>query len=198
MLAAITFGFLAVLAASPPALAHEHVTIGEYEFIVGWTVEPAVAGAQNGLALGIEHHLANGTTVWVTGAEPTLAATLSTGGVSRTYALAPMFGQPGWYTFDVIPTREGTYAVHISGTVETNAIDFTVDLDEVSARSGLEFPVTDPTPAELRDALNSLRAQNTALASQLNTATVVAYAAILIAAAGLVVGALGMRRARHP
>src|SRR5207247_1455660 len=42
--------------------AHEHVTVGEYEFIVGWREEPAVAGAKNSLDLGIEHHDPNGTT----------------------------------------------------------------------------------------------------------------------------------------
>src|SRR5207247_11100350 len=93
-----------------PVAAHEHVTVGEYEFIVGWSEEPAVAGAKNGLDLGIEHHNPNGSTSGVIGAASNLTATLSIDPSSVATALAPQFGRHGWDTCYVIPTRAGLYS----------------------------------------------------------------------------------------
>src|SRR6266705_4783025 len=65
--------------AAPPVAAHTHVRQGEYELTVGWRVEPAIVGSLNGLDLGIQDHLANGTVVRVEGVESNLTATLKTG-----------------------------------------------------------------------------------------------------------------------
>ena len=64
---------------APPVAAHTHVRQGEYELTVGWRVEPAIVGSLNGLDLGIQDHLANGTVVRVEGVESNLTATLKTG-----------------------------------------------------------------------------------------------------------------------
>src|SRR3989442_14616641 len=95
-------GILAIASgvASVPAAAHEHVTVGAYELIVGWTTEPAIVAVMNGLDLGVQHHLLNGSTEPVAGVEGTVTATLRTGSDSVVKALAPQFGRPGWYTFD--------------------------------------------------------------------------------------------------
>src|SRR5213594_2999534 len=128
---ALAIGLVAGLpVAVRPVAAHEHVTVGEYEFIVGWTEEPAVAGAKNSLDLGIEHHYPNGTTSWVVGAASNLTATLSIGPASVAKALEPQFGRDGWYTFDVIPTRAGTYTVRLKGHLDTTPVDVTVTLDD--------------------------------------------------------------------
>ncbi len=192
---------LAAICLGPVASAHEHVTVGEYELIAGWRDEPTIVGSLNGLDLGIEHHWPNGTTEWVVGAQITLNATLSTGPASGTYALEPQFGQPGWYTFDVIPTREGVYSVRIFGSLNATAVDVTVPLDDVGARSTVEFPVPDPTPADLQSALSSLqsglaaaRSENTDLRGQLGAAYAMGVAGILMGLVGLGTGALALRR----
>src|SRR5207253_10487473 len=69
-----------------PAAAHEHVTVGEYEFIVGWSEEPAVAGAKNSLDLGSEHHDPTGTTSWGAGVASTPTAAFSIGPASAATA----------------------------------------------------------------------------------------------------------------
>jgi hypothetical protein len=149
---------VAVVALTPArtASAHEHVTVDEYELTVGWRIEPAFVGVLNGLDLGIEHHLLNGSTEWVLDADITLNATLRLGTAFVAKGLEPQFGNPGWYTFDVIPTREGDYSVRILGTLDTTPVDVTIDLDRVRPASGAEFPPTsDPTPG----ALQGLRTQ---------------------------------------
>src|SRR5213083_3361945 len=120
-----------------PVVAHQQVTLGEFVLTVGWRDEPAVAGYLNGLDLGIQHRYSNGTTVWVVGVEGNLTAILSTGPKNVSKALDPQFGRDGWYTFDVIPTREGIYSVRLMGTLGSTAVDIKVDLDQVIPASDL-------------------------------------------------------------
>ena len=181
---------IAMLTSAPPAAAHEHVIVGEYELIVGWRVEPAYTGLLNGVDLGIQDHLPNGTTVWVTGAEASLTATLTFGSDSTVKAFDPKFGEPGWYTFDVIPTVEGAYSVRLVGSVNGTAVNVSVNLDPVGPRSDVEFPpVTGPTPADLQAQIATLRAQ-------LGTALAVAVVGFVAGALGIVVGAIGIAAAR--
>ena len=42
---------LALLFGAAPALAHEHVIVGDYEFTIGWQVEPVIVDLRNGLEL---------------------------------------------------------------------------------------------------------------------------------------------------
>jgi hypothetical protein len=190
VIVALTLGLLLVLPfASSPVAAHEHVAVGEYELIVGWRNEPAVVGVLNGLDLGIEHRLQNGTTVWVVGVAGNLTAVLSTGPASVAKALEPQFGRDGWYTFDVIPTRVGTYSVRLNGTLGSTPINVNVDLDEVSPASDLEFPVTDPTASDLQALLNAAN-------GQLVLALAFAFVGLAVAGIGIVLGWWLYRRQR--
>src|SRR5256712_11299673 len=148
-LAAVTAMFLVIttvsgLLAAPPVAAHTHVMQGEYELTVGWRVEPAIVGSLNGLDLGIQDHLSNGTVVYVVGVEMNLTATLSTGQTTKMYALSPQDDRPGWYTFDVIPTVAGGYSVKLVGTLNTTATNATVPLDRVAHASAFPFPFAGP------------------------------------------------------
>src|SRR3989442_2089208 len=96
-----------LLLAAPPVAAHATRIVGEYELTVGWRVEPAIVGILNGLDLGVEDHLSNGTTIWVVGVESNLTATLSTGPASTMKALAPQARRTGRDTVDLIPTVAG-------------------------------------------------------------------------------------------
>ncbi len=190
------FAVVTVFGASPSA-AHDHVIVGEYELIVGWTTEPAIVGSLNGLDLGIERHLLNGSTEWVSGVAGNLTATLRTGPSSVVKALEPQFGRPGWYTFDVIPTREGAYSVRLVGTLDTTAVDVTVDLEPVGPRSDVEFPIPDPTPSELQDRITTLSGENAALRGQVGAALVIGIGGVLLGVVGIAVGLLAGRRARR-
>ena len=181
---AIAIGLVAALPlAVRTASAHEHVTVGEYEMIVGWRDEPAVAGYLNGLDLGIEHHFTNGTTTWVLGAEGNLTAVLSTGLKNVSKALEPQSGRDGWYTFNVIPTRVGTYHVRIMGTLGTTPVDKTVPLDDVAPASDLAFPAGDP-----QTQLDAANAAIVGLQGQLTLALIVASLSIIVAVVGLAMG----------
>lgn len=156
------FLILIALAMIPQqAVAHEHVHVDPYEFIVGWREEPPFVGVSNGLDLGILRNVTGGGQEPVEGVADLLTATLMTGGSSVMKSLEPQFGRPGWYTFEVIPTREGSYSVRIQGTLGTTAVNFEATIQQVTARSTIEFPVTDPTAQDLQMENAALRSQTT-------------------------------------
>ena len=164
---------------APPVAAHTHVRQGEYELTVGWRVEPAIVGSLNGLDLGIQDHLANGTVVRVEGVESNLTATLKTGPATDLKALAPQDDRPGWYTFDLIPTVAGAYSVHLVGTLNTTAVNVTVDLDPVAQASDYQWPpVTEPSATDLQNSIAQLQTLLTVLVA-------VAVLAVLLGAAAL-------------
>jgi hypothetical protein len=195
VLTALLFGIAAVsgLLATSPVAAHTHVMQGEYELTVGWRAEPAIVGSLNGLDLGIQDHLSNGTIVWVVGVETNLTATLSTGQASKMYALSPQDDRPGWYTFDVIPTVAGGYSVKLVGTLNTTAVNVTVPLDAAALASDYEFPLTEPSATDLQNAITALNAQLATLQTLLTVLVAVSVLAVLIGAVSL---AFTMRTAR--
>jgi hypothetical protein len=179
-----------------PVAAHEHATVGPYEFTVGWLQEPALANVLNGLDVGINETLTNGTSVWVLGAENNLTAILTSGPSVATEAFEPQEDRPGWYTFPVIPTIAGSYSVRIQGDLSGTSVNITVALDDVQASANVEFPLKNPTPSDLQGNANELASQISSLDSQLATATGVAIAAIVFGIAGTSIGVLSWRRAR--
>ena len=105
-----------------PAAAHERRAIGPYTFVVGWLAEPAYVGEINALDLTVTE---TASTKAVEGLEKTLKAELIVGGGAATTPLtiAARFGLPGKYQGQVLPTKVGDYTFHITGTVNTMAID---------------------------------------------------------------------------
>jgi len=181
---------------SAPAAAHTRVEVGPYEFEVGWLEEPPIVGVLNGVFLGISWEV-NGTPV--VGVQDRLTVTLLTGPASMVGSLEPLSSEPGGYTFPVIPTREGSYSVRVEGSLDGTAINFTQEIEAVEGRSDFEFPVADPTPPELNQAIGAVEAENAALRTELGTAMAVAIVAVAVGSVGFGVGAVAWRRgARKP
>ena len=192
--AAVLVGVL--LLTPKPVAAHAHVTVGSYGFTVGWLDEPAIANVMNGLDMGVNQTLSNGTVVWVLGAENSLTAVVMSGPAASTQALSPQEARPGWYTFPIIPTIAGSYSVRIVGTLGDTAINTTVELDDVQASSTVEFPISNPTPSDLQGTDNSLSSQLSSLQSQVTLATSIAVIGIVFGVAGVGVGVLSWRKGR--
>lgn len=184
---------LFVLALPAPASAHEHVDVGDLEFVVGWRVEPPVVGVLNGLDLSIGRH---STEEPILGAEGDLTATLSSGPASTVEGIRPQFGRPGWYTFDVILTRAGSYNVQIEGTVEGTPVDFTVTLATVQSSADIEFPISDPSASELEEAILASADETASLRVQVSTLSIIAVVGVVVGAAGVAIASLLLWRTR--
>lgn len=188
---ALVFGL--ALAPVGAALAHEHREIGPYEFTVGWKVEPALVGERNGVDLRVVHHE---TRKPVEGLEKTLRVEVLFGAERRELALRPVFGQPGRYTADLIPTRAGDYRFRFVGTVGETAVEATFDsaegkFDKVQPATEFQFPAPLPDPLTLAQTATTAEESARSAQAAAQTARQLAEGAQPLAMAGVALGGLG-------
>lgn len=186
-------------AVSARGSAHEEVESGSYVLVVGWNNEPIIVGQPNGLDLfislkdehteeeehteGDEHAEAGG----VTGAEATLKLTVEYGSVSQTYALEPAFGRPGGYTTSIIPTREGQYTFHFTGQIGEEAVDVSIEPEEVASAGKFAFPEALPSTRDLEMKLTAAQAQT-------QTAQTLALIGVVLGVIGTGLGVYGIMK----
>jgi hypothetical protein len=136
LIAAVLLGSALVIV-PVAAWAHEEVESGNYVLEIGWVNEPVIVGEQNGLDLFVapkddpEAGIADLTT---------LQFTVEYGSANQNYGLVPDDEAPGHYTAAFIPTREGQYTFHLTGTIQEEAVDVSVEPEEVVAAGEMEFP----------------------------------------------------------
>jgi hypothetical protein len=196
---AMALSLATLLPASRSALAHERREVGKYQLVVGFITEPALEGQPNGIDLRITDRE---TQQPVEGAEQTLKASIAFGGGQpREFPLRARFRMPGSYTADVIPTRSGSYVFTFSGQIEGQAINERFEsgpgrFDDVKPTTELQFPVAEPTAAQLQQSLAEARQQASTASILAMTALAVSILALL--AAGYLVLARRPARAMAP
>jgi hypothetical protein len=183
---------LLLLATFSIASAHDHREVGEFTLTVGFRSEPALVNQPNGLDLRVEHGHGD-TAEPVEGLQDTLQAEIIYGGERMALQLRPVWGQPGAYTADVIPSATGTYSFRIFGTIEGMAVDETFvggpdTFSEVGDTAAITFPGGGTAGAS---GVAASEAQDTA-----NTAQTLAIVALVLGALGLVAGAGAFMTAR--
>jgi hypothetical protein len=194
------------------ASAHEQVTAGSYQLEIGWVKEPVIVGELNGLDLFItqatatsehdhaedtaqatatsEHDHAEDTTqtsqeAGVSGAEATLKFAVEYGGASQSYDLRPVADQPGHYTADLIPTREGQYTFHLTGAINNEAVEIKIEPEEVVSAGKLAFPEPMASAADTA-------AQLAAAQSQARTTQMIAIGGVVLGLLGTGLGVYGL------
>ena len=197
---ALIVGLVAALALSTVATACAHVrkASGPYTVELGWAEEPAYSGVRNAVEVSVED--AGGKAV----ADPrgSLRAEVSFGEAVKQLALEPA-SEPGRFAAAIIPTRPGVYAFHVTGTLRGRAIDVAATCSErtfdcVESSDDIEFPVADPSGAELGPKLDRAlarieKADRRAASGQ----TVGAFAFVVAVLALLAAVVLARRRSRQ-
>lgn len=186
---------LIVLMLPATASAHERRTIGngQYDVVVGWSVEPAYVGMKNTATIRIMNA---GTTTPVTGADKGLKLTIRQGASTQAFPLGPVFGQDGLYQADIVPTRVGDYQWIFTGTIGDTSINETFDtadgkFNAVQPANSLQFPVQIGDPVE-----NAQVAQ--AAQADAQSARTLAVGGIAVGVLGLLVALLALGRGmRH-
>jgi len=213
-LAAAAFVALAAIPlAAAPAAAHGHIVVGDYSLTIGWWSEPAFANIPNGPEVTVVHQETEEPVV----KDVDLQVDLTFGEETATYPLEPafvvgVFGDPGSYNADLVPTRPGTYEFRIYGTIEGEEVDETMvsgpdTFSDINDPAELAFPIADPSNAELGDRLEQesgrladavAAAEDDAAAARddASGARTLAFVAIAIGAVALFAGiAMGRRKA---
>lgn len=195
--AAIAAAALLLLPAFVSAHGGRHV--GDYEFTVGFFVEPAYEGEKNGVDLRV----ADGDGEPVEGVEQTLQVEVTHGDASITMPLRTVFNQPGRYTADFFPTSPGQYTFRFFGTIGSLQVDeaFTSEVDgfnSVQPTEDLQFPQRVASGRELQSAVSGLTVTSESASDAASAAETRANIALGLGVLGVLLGAgglvLGMRR----
>jgi hypothetical protein len=141
------FTFLIVLLNIQPALAHESITVGNYEIVVGWATEPPIAGQMNAIEIRVSD-TSSGTEQPVEDVA-LLTLTISYGGQEKTLTLEPVGeDSPGRFIAPVLPTIAGEYVVIFGGTLGDTTVDAETHVQEVQPADILSFPIVDSAQPE--------------------------------------------------
>jgi hypothetical protein len=190
-LLAICFIASALMLTSVPsiALAHERRALGagKYDVVVGWEVEPAYVGEKNAASIRISRAGSNPAEP-VTGVEQTMKVDIRQGAQSKTFDLRAVFGQPGYYVADIIPTREGDYIWTFNGSIGDDKVAEKFDtadgkFNAVERATRLEFPLTAPDPVQVTTDIQSAR-------SAAESAQTVAWLGVGVGILGLLAAAM--------
>jgi hypothetical protein len=193
---ALVAGLVAALTLSTAATSAAHVreAAGPYTVELGWAEEPTYNGARNAIEVKVEG--AAGKAV----ADPraSLRVEVSFGEAVRQLALAPEGGR-GRFAAAIIPTRPGVYAFHVTGTVRGRAIDVAATCSErtfdcVESATEIEFPVVEPSGAELGAKLGRAQVRIRHADERAASAQTVAAVAVVLAVLALLATLLLARR----
>ncbi len=125
-------------------------------------------------------------------------------GASRTFDLLAVFGEPGHYVANLVPTASGVYEFRVFGAVEGNPIDETFassggggGFDDIRPSAGLQFPEELPEIREIESGVRGAlqiaqEAQDSALAAQESGGNSLAVVALIVGIVGVVFGIAGV------
>ncbi len=211
-LAALALLLVLLMTTTHTALAHETRTVGPYTFVVGFSNEPAFEGQANGVQLRVREGEDSDAPA-VEGLEETLQVEVThvPSETTQTMDLRAVFGDPGHYTNDWIPTAPGQYRFRFVGAIGDLEVDETFEsgpdtFGSVEPADALYFPENVPAARELEGAVRG--AQSSAdealgvaldLEEQISRVRTLSLGAIVLAVVSVVVAAVafvaGRRRA---
>lgn len=122
-----------------PAEAHITKVFGNYLVQIGWENEPVYTGLVNAAQVTIKKGSGDSATP-VINALKNLQISVKYGSVAKPLDFLPSTTVDGQYRAPLIPTRVGTYSLVLKGTVEDQAIDAEIPLDDVASVDILNFP----------------------------------------------------------
>ena len=152
------------------AFAHTTIEVEPYEIEVGWGVEPPVVGFRNDFVFEISEPGDNpGLKVGVKNAFRNLEVTAKFGGVTKVIDIGSD-PRPGHYFSHVIPTKTGTYSIHLKGDINGTPIDEEIPVEDVESTAVLDFPPksgssSDQDVAALKSAVSSLQQEVSSIKS---------------------------------
>lgn len=160
------------------ALAHEHITIGDYELVIGWLEEPPIAGQKNAITITVLDQ-SNDEALPMEDVSA-LQVTVSYGGQNKALTLEPLGDDsPGEFLAPILPTVPGEYTVLLGGQIGETAVEAEVHVEEVQSADVLEFPILD----------SSLQRSSVGVGDWLT------WFALLLGLAGVVLGITAHRKA---
>jgi hypothetical protein len=179
-----------------PASAHVTEESGSFEVELGWGEEPPRLGAENFVEVNVAD--ARGTAATVPAGA--LSVEVVYGDTALTLPLSPTT-VPGRLEARLTPTRPGTYAFNVTGSVDGRPLDASATCSDstfecVEAAGATEFPVKDPSAGDLALRLGSEADRVEKANDRADSARTLAIAALGLAAVALAGSIWASRRRR--
>src|SRR4051794_1257459 len=190
---------VAALAFVFPAAAAAHVEkrSGPFRVTMGWAEEPPYSGSLNAVEVDVADP--DGTPIAVP--PGSLDAEVTFG---KALASMPLFpaDERGTLQAKIIPTRPGTYAFHVTGTLRGHDIDAQATcggatFDCVLEPVGIQFPVKEPSAGQLAERVERGLPRAERAAENADGGQTVAVIALIVAGLSLAVGAAAVARQRR-
>ncbi|HEY7270695.1 MAG TPA: hypothetical protein VH951_12800 [Dehalococcoidia bacterium] len=193
------FAFGAFLAGTAITSAHERRQVQDYTFVVGWLTEPALLNQPNSIDMRVSKTADSSP---VSGLEKTVKAEVINGTAKAPVELKPRSGTPGAYNGYIMPTKEGDYSFHFTGTVEGMNLDQTFTSGPstfATIAAANAFPDPNPSTQSLDESVRGLQEKVVTLesknsSSKANSAMIIAIVGVIVGAAGVGIGVYGMTR----
>ena len=122
-----------------PAEAHITKVYGNYLVEIGWDNEPVYTGLLNAAQVTVKKGSGDSAQP-VINALKDLQISVKYGTITKPLDFLPSSTVDGQYDAVLIPTRVGTYSLVLSGTVEGQAVNDEIALDDVASVDSLNFP----------------------------------------------------------
>jgi hypothetical protein len=125
-------------------------------------VEPPVVGFRNDFVFAInEPGETTGLKVGVKNAFKNIETTAKFGGITKILDIGSD-PRPGHYFSHVIPTKTGSYSIHLKGEINGVVIDVEIPIEDVESTAVLDFPPTSGSSSDqdvtiLKGAVKSLQ-----------------------------------------
>jgi len=185
-----------VILTTQPALAHERRVLDKYQLVVGFDDEPALQGEPNGMQLTVTVPTEGNRAV--EGLADTVKASVAAGGGQpKEFPLRAVFGQPGRYVADFIPTRSGTYIFNFTGSIEGTPVNERFEsgpgrFDDVKAVDQLQFPEAVPPGNEVARTARAADDRAAAAEEAAASARNLGIAGVGVGLVGIVIGAIAL------
>jgi hypothetical protein len=184
-----------LLAAPAVAQAHERRTVGTYEFVVGWSVEPSYEGEMNGVSLRVQTPGTPATPVEGVEKSVQVEVTHVASKQRVTMPLETVFNSPGLYIAHLLPTEPGQYVFRFFGTINGAQINETFTsgdkFDNINPVGDIQFPVKVAQVREVQGVASDALATADDSDSTASSARTIAFVAIALAVlSGIASGAV--------
>lgn len=125
-----------------PVSAHIAQSFGNYIVELGWNNEPALTGQMNAAQLTVVKGSHVDTGQPVINALANMSLVIQYGTITKPLNFLPSPTVNGQYLATILPTQAGIYNVIMNGTIEGQAVNTEIPLDEVASVDTVSFPQT--------------------------------------------------------
>ena len=177
--------------------AHDRKSAGALTIVIGWATEPAFSGSLNGVVVSLSDPKGP-----LAKADGELSVDVSFGNERITLPLERVANRPNEFHALLVPTRAGTYAFHLTGRINNQAIDVSSTCGAgtfhcIEDNTAIQFPVKDPSVGQLAERVDRALPRTNDAGTAATSARTLALIAVVLSIIGVLVAATTFAASRR-